>query len=160
MKKVKIFSGAAMVPLLICYLSIEIGCLALCFSVKSISAYFLLTFWSIMLVIILLVANRAVTIVTYDPKNKIVTRRGFLGGFHRELLVTDIIRTEIRKIPKEQEFILLLDHEESDCFDSLSIDMPIRVPNTVKGRDFVSLFYNHRSDVESRETPSPKTGKG
>ena len=89
-----------------------------------------------------MLSNRIVTIVTYDPEKGIVTRRGLFWGFHRELLVVDIIRTEIRMIPKEQEYILLLEKEENQCFDSLSTGMPIRVPNNAKGRDFVAKFYS------------------
>ena len=93
----------------------------------------------------LVVFNRIVTIVTYDPEKKIITRRGFLGGFYRELWITDIIRTEVRMIPKEQEYILLIDKDEKDYFNSLSPDMPIRVPNTTKGRAFVANFYKEKT---------------
>jgi hypothetical protein len=93
-----------------------------------------------MCVFALLVFNRLVTIVTYDPEKEIITRRGLFGGFHKELCIADILRTEVRMIPKEQEYILLID-KEMPYFDSLSPDMPIRIPNTTKGRSFVALFY-------------------
>jgi len=143
MKKIKILSGAFGLFYLAFYLCIEVGCLLTCFFVdmeKALS-YAVLIFWSIILGLGFLLFNRIVTIVTYDPKNEVVTRRGFFGGFHRELRVSNIIRTEVRMIPKEQEYLLLLDEEDNQCFDSLSPNMPIRVPNTAKGREFVAHFY-------------------
>lgn len=144
MKKIKILSGAFGLFLLIFYLCIEIGCLLICLfaDIEKMLSYAALVFWSIMFCIMLFLTNRTVTIVTYDPKREVVTRRGLFGGYHREVRVSNIIRTEIRMIPKEQEYILLVDEEDNQCFDSLSPNMPIRVPNTAKGRAFVALFYN------------------
>ena len=142
MKKVKIISGATMIPLLICFWGIEMGCLVLCLLAKNVAMYILLSLWSIMLCIIMVVTNRTITIVTYDPEKGIVTRRGIWGGFHRELRITDIIRTEVLMIPKEQEYILLIDRDTDPRFESLSANTPIRVPNNARGRSFVALFYN------------------
>lgn len=135
MKKQKILSGSSSLLLIVFILCVEIGCILLC-TLADIT-YILLIFWSIMCVIVLIVFNRIVTIVTYDPQKKIVSRRGLLGGFHKELRVADIIRTEVRKISREQEYILLIDNE-TPYFDSLCSNMPIRVPNTAKGRAFVT----------------------
>ena len=142
MKKVKIFSGAATVPLLICFWGIEIGCLILCLLAKNVAVYILFALWSIMLCAMMLLTNRTMTIITYDPENGIVTRRGIWGGFHRELRVADIIRTEVLMIPKEQEYIFLIDRDTDPRFESLSANTPIRVPNNAKGRSFVALFYS------------------
>ena len=92
-----------------------------------------------MCAIMLIIFNRIVTIITYDPEKEIVARRGLFWGFRKELRIADIIRTEVRKISKEQEYILLID-KETPYFNSLSPDMPIRVPNTAKGRAFVAGF--------------------
>ena len=142
MKKVKIISGATMIPLLICFWGIEMGCLVLCLLAKNVAMYILLSLWSIMLCIIMVVTNRTITIVTYDPEKGIVTRRGIWGGFHRELQVADIIRTEVLMIPKEQEYIFLIDRDTDPRYESLSANTPIRVPNNARGRSFVALFYN------------------
>lgn len=131
------------------FLCVEVGCILLC-TLADITCI-LLIFWSILCVIMLIVFNRIVTIVTYDPEKKIVSRRGLLGGFRRELRVADIIRTEVRKIPNEQEYILLID-KESPCYDSLSPNMPIRVPNTAKGRAFVTAFFVPNSAVTGDTT--------
>ena len=146
MKKIKILSGAKFLFVSILDLCLEICCLLLFFFANAENAlkYTLLALVSIVFVIMLILTNRIVTIVTYDPDKETVTRRGLFWGFHRELPVVDIIRTEIRMIPKEQEYILLLDKEENQYFDSLSSDMPIRVPNNVKGRDFVAKFYSSK----------------
>ena len=146
MKKIKILSGANYLFVPILYLCLEICCLLLFFFANAENAlkYTLLALVSIMFAIVLILTNRIVTIVTYDPEKKTVTRRGLFGGFHRELPVVDIIRTEVRMIPREQEYILLLDKEEHLYFDSLSSHMPIRVPNNVKGRDFVAKFYSSK----------------
>ena len=145
MKKLRILSGASCLLLLFYSLCIEVACLLLCFFVSTAPAYVLLVFWGIVYSIMLVVFNRIITIVTYDPEKEIITRRGFLGGFYRELWIADIIRTEVRMIPKEQEYILLIDKDEKDYFNSLSPDMPIRVPNTTKGRAFVANFYKEKS---------------
>ena len=92
-----------------------------------------------MCALMLIIFNRIVTIVTYDPPKKSIYRRGLFWGFRKELRIADIIRTEVRKISKEQEYILLID-KEMPYLNSLSPDMPIRVPNTVKGRAFVADF--------------------
>ena len=135
MKKSKILSGSSSLPLLVFYLCVEIGCVLLCCFANV--TYILLAFWTIMCVLMLLIFNRIVTIVTYDPSKKSIYRRGLFWGFRKELRIADIIRTEVRKISKEQEYILLID-KEMPYLNSLSPDMPIRVPNTVKGRAFVA----------------------
>ena len=137
MNKAKILSGSSSVPLLVFYLCVEIGCVMLCCFAKV--TYILLAFWTIMCAIMLIIFNRIVTIITYDPEKEIVARRGLFWGFRKELRIADIIRTEVRKISKEQEYILLID-KETPYFNSLSPDMPIRVPNTAKGRAFVADF--------------------
>ena len=144
MKKVKILSGSSYLFLMICIHCIELGSILLClwFGEEYTLTYVLLILCSIMYGLMLFVSNRIMTIVTYDPEKGIVSRRGFLGGFHRELCVANIIRTEIRRIPKEQEYILLIDKEDAEYYDSLSPNMPIRVPNTAKGRAFVANFYD------------------
>ena len=92
-----------------------------------------------MCAIMLIIFNRIVTIVTYDPTKESIYRKGLFWGFRKELRIADIIRTEVRKIPKEQEYILLID-KEMPYYNSLSPDMPIRIPNTAKGRAFVAEF--------------------
>ena len=148
MKKIKIISGAGFLWLLILYLCFEIGCLLLCYfaDVEPLIEHILLTLVSIAFGITLLVTNRVVTIVTYDPEKEIVTRRGLFLGFYRELRVADIKRTEVRMMPKEQEYILLIE-KEMPYFDSWSPEMPIRVPNTAKGRAFVANFIVFGSDA-------------
>ena len=138
MKKTHIISGASSLLLLVHYLVVEIACVLLCAMADV--PYMLLIFWSIACILALGVYNRIITIVTYDPGRDVVTRRGLLWGFRKEIHISDIIRTEVRMIPKEQEYILLIDKEQP-CFDSLSPDMPIRVPNTEKGKAFVGSFY-------------------
>lgn len=139
MKESKILSGSSSLPLLLFYLSVEIGCVLLCCLADV--TYILLVFWTIMCAIMLVIFNRIVTIVTYNSQKKMVFRRGLFLGFHKELRVADIIRTEVRKISKEQEYILLID-KEIPYYNSLSPEMPIRIPNTAKGRSFVAKFYN------------------
>ncbi len=145
MKKLRILSGTSCLLLLFYSLFIEIACLLLCFFVGTTPAYVLFVFWSIVYSIMLVVFNRIITIVTYNPEKKIITRRGFLGGFYQELRIADIIRTEVRMIPKEQEYIFLIDTDKKDYFNSLSLDTPIRVPNTTKGRAFVANFYKEKT---------------
>lgn len=144
MKKIKILSGSSYLFLMICIHCIELGSILLClwFGEEYTLTYVLLILCSIMYGLMLFVSNRIMTVVTYDPEKGIVSRRGFLGGFYRELRVANIIRTEIRRIPKEQEYILLIDKEDAEYYDSLSPNMPIRVPNTAKGRAFVANFYD------------------
>lgn len=146
----KILSGPMfMLFLLILYLCGEIGCVLLCIfaDTEKMLLYGLLVIWSIMFSIVLLVANRTITIVTYDLKRELVTRRGLFWGFYREVRVADIVRTEVRRIPKEQEYIFLLEKNvEHNLYDSLSPDMPIRVLNTAKGRAFVEFFYKSTGD--------------
>ena len=122
------------------YLCVEIGCVLLCCFANV--TYILLVFWTIMCAIMLIIFNRIVTLVTYDTQKKIVFRRGLFWGFHKELQVADIIRTEVRKISKDQEYILLID-KEMPYYNSLSPEMPIRIPNTAKGRSFVAKFYKY-----------------
>lgn len=134
-------------------LCLELGCLLLCFftEVENALKYTLLVIISLAFAVALFAANRIVTVVTYDAEKKLVTRRGLFGGFRRELLTANLLRTEVRMIPKEQEYILLLCEGENECFDSLSPAMPIRVPNNAKGRAFVAQFYslqNSSADVE------------
>lgn len=152
MKK-RIISGSSSLLLLSSYLLVEIGCVLLCCLADV--TYILLVFWSVVFAFVLIVYNRIVTIVTYDFEKKLVARRGLLWGFHKEVRVADIIRTEVRMIPKEQEYILLIDNEV-DCIESLSPDMPIRVPNTAKGRAFVAKFWVQSSDVVGETGQSSK----
>lgn len=146
MKKITILSGTGFsIFLLFFYLCGEVGCFLLCLlaNVEPILSYTLLGFWSAMLTIVLLLTNRTTTIVAYDPEAKMVTRRGLFWGFRRELRIADLLRAEVRMIPKEGEYILLIDRIEDLSLDSMSSKMPIRVPNTLKGRAFVSNFYTH-----------------
>ena len=140
MKKTKILSGASSLIILLYISFIEVGLIVLCSFYNRVLAYIGLAVWSVYCIAAYVVYNRIVTIVTYDPEKEIVTRRGFLGGFYRELRVADIIRTEIRMIHLEQEYILLIDKEVPPYVGSLSRDMPIRVPNTEKGRAFIANF--------------------
>ena len=140
MKKT-ILSGASFLFLPIIYLCLEIGCLILCHFYEL--GFPLLIIISIGFVATLILSSRIVTIVTYDPEKVTVSRRGLFGGFHRKLMVCDIIRTEIVMIPKEQEYILLIDNNQDQHFDSWMPNMPIRVPNNEKGREFVAEFYPH-----------------
>ena len=140
MKK-SILSGASCLILPIIYLFFEIGCLVLCYFYEL--AFPLLIIISIGFVATLILSSRIVTIVTYDPEKETVSRRGLFGGFHRELKVADIVRAEIVMIPKEQEYILLIDNNQDQHFDSWLPSMPIRVPNNEKGREFVAEFYPH-----------------
>ncbi len=144
MKKIKILSGSAFtIFLLVFYLCGEVGCFLLCLltNVEPILSCMLLGLWSVMLALVLLLTNRTTTIVTYDPKTKMVTRRGLFWGFRSELQIADLVRVEVQTIPKEREYILLIDRREEHSLDSMSAKMPIRVPNTPKGRAFVSNFY-------------------
>lgn len=146
MKKIKILSGSAFsIFLLVFYLCVEVGCFLLCLltNAEPILSYSLLGLWSVMLTLVLMLSNRTTTIVTYDPEAKIVTRRGLFWGFRRELRIADLLRVEIQMIPKEGEYILLIDRSEDISLDSMSSKMPIRVPNTPKGIAFVSNFYTH-----------------
>jgi hypothetical protein len=138
MKKT-ILSGASFLFLPIMYLCLEVGCLVLCYFHEW--AYLLLIIISIGLVTTLILSSRIVTIVTYDSEKETVSRRGLFGGFYREIMVSDMIRAEIVMIPKEQEYILLIDNNQDQHFDSWLPSMPIRVPNNAKGREFVAAFY-------------------
>lgn len=151
MKKT-ILSGSLF--LLILFLCFEIGCILLCFFFKE--ACVLLFFWTCLLGAVLAASNRLAPIVTYDPEKETVTRRGLFWGFHREIRVADIVRTEIRFFYREGEYILLIGKEENyNLYESLSPNMPIRVPNTAKGREFVALFYNMGSDVVGDSSDPP-----
>lgn len=144
MKKNQILSGASYLFLPILYLCLELGCVVLCcVVVENLAKYILLTLISVGFGMTLILSNRIVTIVTFDPEKRIVSRRGLFGGFYRELNVDDIIKTEVLMIPKEQEFILLIDRDTDPRFESISANTPIRVPNTAKGRAFIALFYAH-----------------
>ena len=145
MKPIKILSGTSILFVLFLSVLMEIGVILLCIFTPSslfIPSLVAATIFSIGFILMLIVSNRAVTIVAYHPEKEIVTSRGLLGGFYRELSVANIVRTEVRFISKEEEYILLLDKEDNQCFDSLSPDMPIRVPNTTKGRAFIASFYH------------------
>lgn len=146
MKKNQILSGANYLFLPILYLCLELGCVLLCsfVIVENALKYTLLALVSVGFIMTMIVSNRIVTIVTFDPEKKIVTRRGLFWGFCRELRVDDIIRTEVLTIPKESEYIFLIDKDMDPCFESLSANTPIRLPNSAKGRAFIALFYAHR----------------
>ena len=142
MKKT-ILSGSLF--LLILFLCFEVGCILLCFFFKE--AWMLLILCSLVLGVVLIASNRWTTIVTYDPEKETVTRRGLFWGFHRELRVADIIRTEVVSLYRDGEYILLIDKEKNNnLYESLSSKTPIRIPNTAKGREFVASFYNHIGD--------------
>lgn len=145
MTKTKILSGASSLPLLLYISCIEVGIVVLCSFWGDIT-YILLVVWSVFCIATHIVFNRIVTIVAYDPENAVVTRRGLWGGYRRELQVADIIRTEIRTIPYEGEYILLIDKEAPPYVRSLSRDMPICIPNTAKGRAFVASFMTSGSN--------------
>ena len=152
MKKT-ILSGLSSLLFLFYCLCIEIGCILLCCFMDEAHidlAHVLLAFCSVACVAVLLLYNRIVTIVTYDPEKEIVSRRGLIWGFRRELRVSQILRTEVRMIPKEQEYILLLDREVPLHVGSLSPEMPIRIPNTAKGRAFLALFWPFDGNTASR----------
>lgn len=137
--KQTILSGSLFLPIF--FVCFEIGCILLC--VFFCEAYVLLVLATVLLCVVLAAANRLTTIVSYDPIKETVTRRGLLWGFRLELRIADIVRTETRFFYREGEYILLIDkRERHNLYEGLSPDMPIRVPNTAKGRAFVALFYN------------------
>lgn len=142
MKKARILSGTGFLFIPVIYLFIELAIMVLCFFAQEILV--LLAFFSLLFVLVFILTNRMVTIVIYDAENKTVTRKGLFGGFRREVRVADIVRTELRFYYREGEYILLIDKSENqNLYESLSRNMPIRVPNTAKGREFVALFYEH-----------------